>query len=908
MAVSLLASGQVSRPTRSERVFEVPELRLPLAPEQRTARLERVLPSRRYAALAAEAAPRLVLPAISADSLPRESEIDAATGLPIKRTRIGVMRPVDLNMQDSGGQWSAVHPGVWRLEITSPDAVATKVHLSHVSLPSGVKLYISSPSGAAVQVYQGRGPQSDGEIFTSPVAGSTVTLEVEDTNADTRARMGDWFTIDGVGHLFQNPADRFTVFGTAAACELDWACYPDWAAQGESVARIEFEDTQYIYACSAVLLNNATNDGSPYLLTAHHCLTNATLAQTLTVYWEYKTNVCNGTVADVNTLPYSRYDRFLATDVNSDTTLVGITEPPPGATYAAWTTQDPPLASAVTGIHHPEGDYRRISFGTNVTDPSGSAYHGVQWSSGITEHGSSGSPLFTSDKKVIGTLTSGTSSCANPTGIDDYHRFSLAYPTFVDGQGHNYLSMGLPDDSFAPNQTRATAATLPVSTTSYTADSFPIVKPGIDDWFEAVLPAGQFINIDVEYFGTLTTSKIAGEFYLDSNTAPTMTFQQSGRLTFFAEDGQHTIYLHVIAVSGIRVPYSIAANQFVPQPPIVDPPTSVFSSWDTVGVSYYVDFNNTPTTYWIEWSTDPNLINPNKVNVNTIDPNVPPYTGRVQFGRFNITSLPPSTTVYFRVVAANDGGTTISSITSTATTALPLPTLNYPADGDAVLPDQGSHTDLSWSGQSPTFDLYLGTQSPPPLFESNIPANVIVQLAGGRTYYWQVISKFAYGPAASPIRSFNLQNTVTSSTSSVNFGNVQLGASSLPQTITFSVNPNELFFLVKANVSENFTLLSDGCTGLFQFASSCSVTVAYRALSLGTASGSVSLVVPNDFNSPHVVPLSATGYDFKITPVRPGRSTRTSSSVSAGGSVKQRNGGRASAVSGGVSTSTRGPR
>ena len=74
------------------------------------------------------------------------------------------------------------------------------------------------------------------------------------------------------------------------------------------------------------------------------------------------------------------------------------------------------------GIHHPAGDRKKIS---NYTNPltsfniGGSGSHWrVYWTAtetnhGVTEGGSSGSPIFSENHQIVGTLSSGLSACVN---------------------------------------------------------------------------------------------------------------------------------------------------------------------------------------------------------------------------------------------------------------------------------------------------------------------------------------------------------------------------------------------------------------------------------------------------------------------------------------------------------------
>jgi len=110
-------------------------------------------------------------------------------------------------------------------------------------------------------------------------------------------------------------------------------------------------------------------------------------------------------------------------------------------TFAGWNRVPSPLARGVT-IHHPEGDIKKIStfiqplsstsFGDEVPD----THWEVTWAAtanghGVTEGGSSGSPLFNTFGQVVGTLTGGFASCTRVDEPDQYGKFSFHW----DGNG-----------------------------------------------------------------------------------------------------------------------------------------------------------------------------------------------------------------------------------------------------------------------------------------------------------------------------------------------------------------------------------------------------------------------------------------------------------------------------------------
>jgi len=75
----------------------------------------------------------------------------------------------------------------------------------------------------------------------------------------------------------------------------------------------------------------------------------------------------------------------------------------------------------VTGIHHPKSDLKKISHGEIDRNLLGlSAKVAVDWTNGVTQTGSSGSPLFRNDtRRVIGALSWGFNDNCNDLGQRD---------------------------------------------------------------------------------------------------------------------------------------------------------------------------------------------------------------------------------------------------------------------------------------------------------------------------------------------------------------------------------------------------------------------------------------------------------------------------------------------------------
>jgi len=105
--------------------------------------------------------------------------------------------------------------------------------------------------------------------------------------------------------------------------------------------------------------------------------------------------------------------------------------------YAGWDATGSAPSSSV-GIHHPDGDIKKISVDNNsavssdfdpdpAPYPSNSQWKVVDWDKGTTEGGSSGSPLFDDNsQKIIGQLTGGYAACGNSSS-DYYGKFSMSW-------------------------------------------------------------------------------------------------------------------------------------------------------------------------------------------------------------------------------------------------------------------------------------------------------------------------------------------------------------------------------------------------------------------------------------------------------------------------------------------------
>jgi uncharacterized protein (TIGR03437 family) len=362
-----------------------------------------------------------------------------------KRVRVGINRLLSPPLgQPSDFTFYEVADGrIGLLRLRSEGGLLLRLRFANVTLPAGGSLFVYS---AANRDEFFRIGSEDGVAteWTPHLTGDEAVVEYF---LPKDADLLPAFQITELSHIFKDPrqqaADGKSDALAAAACQVDLT--PEWKETAKSVALISFNQGAE-FLCTGTLLNTTTNSGEPYVLTASHCVNDPYTAATVETYWLFDSSSGVRFTTPRNAI-------LLTTSEATDATLLQLRLPvPAGVRYAGWTTATPQPGEAVTGIHHPGGDYKRISFGNIVNSQCPSHLYGdlcgnfvkVRWTRGVTEPGSSGSGIWTgsaADPKLAGTLLGGASACDNPSGVDFYGRFDLIFPAisyFLTKQGCLY--------------------------------------------------------------------------------------------------------------------------------------------------------------------------------------------------------------------------------------------------------------------------------------------------------------------------------------------------------------------------------------------------------------------------------------------------------------------------------------
>lgn len=377
----------------------------------------------------------------------READIEEEEeGAPI---RIATLLPADLS-PDNSGEWLTLPGGekIWRLRIKVPEATALTLYYRSFSIPPGGKLFIyNSAKTQILGAYTYQTNPSTAYFATEFVAGEETILEYEAPEKSGVPVTPD-IQIEEIGYGYRDfLVPQLTSVQASGSCNVNVNCEEGnlWESEKKGICKLQMRIGTGTYLCSGSLINNTAGDLKPYILTAAHCLNNGKktatdqeLAQWIFIF-NYEKSGCSNSSDAKEHFSVTGCKNIAAIPLNqgSDGLLLLLTQSfssPEKIYYNGWDRRNTPASSGV-GIHHPGGDVKKISTFTSpavhftwiTSSESGApnAHWDVLFSAtpngyGITEGGSSGSPLFNQQNLIVGTLTGGNSDCTYPGGHNVY--------------------------------------------------------------------------------------------------------------------------------------------------------------------------------------------------------------------------------------------------------------------------------------------------------------------------------------------------------------------------------------------------------------------------------------------------------------------------------------------------------
>ncbi len=310
------------------------------------------------------------------------------------------------------------------IKIKTNGAGGQAILFEEVRLKGAVRIFVynldfSEVSGA----YDGRSISLKGRLLTEFISGNELIIEVV-----TPPGSDYDFIINNVYARYdfdvENEAMMETGYGTAAQCHINVNCPTSepYANAQKGVVRILAIFEEGAGWCSGSLINNTSQDTTPYLLTAFHCQSGFTPMYDVWRFdFTYESHACDIDVPPVFGSMTGAIQR--AGREESDFLLLELEQdmlPAADAVLNGWNRTDGYTPSDVAMIHQPSGDIKKISIDEDPIEIYDSF---ITWDNGLTtppnhhfklhldqgtsQNGSSGSPLLDLENRIIGQLHGG---------------------------------------------------------------------------------------------------------------------------------------------------------------------------------------------------------------------------------------------------------------------------------------------------------------------------------------------------------------------------------------------------------------------------------------------------------------------------------------------------------------------
>ncbi|MBN2484535.1 MAG: trypsin-like peptidase domain-containing protein [Bacteroidales bacterium] len=330
--------------------------------------------------------------------------------------RYALVKNVDIDIKKAGAKTKTLSGNIWLYKIISPNAKSLSLVFNKYKLPQGAKLFIYNTDFNPVYgAFTNINNKEHGAFAIADYPGNSLIIEYyEPDNAGFQGQI----VLGQIGQAYRS-LDEPEVFKAAdddGLIDINCSEGDKVQLQKHAVAKMTFGG----YLCTGALINNTRNNGTPYFLTANHCISDTETPKTLITYFNYEYLDCGASqFSSAKSLSGARYITGFS---DTDYTLLLLDEVPAPAYqafYAGWNVESDSLVRSGTGIHHPEGARKKVSVSAsdivtvsrtidwNGSESPENTHWLVFFDKGETRGGSSGSPLFDENNRIIGQLHGG---------------------------------------------------------------------------------------------------------------------------------------------------------------------------------------------------------------------------------------------------------------------------------------------------------------------------------------------------------------------------------------------------------------------------------------------------------------------------------------------------------------------
>ena len=413
---------------------------------------------------------------------------------------------------ENAGEWTTLPNGdrLWRIRLHAPGAKAIAALYDNFYLPPGARLFMYSPDGSQILgAYTDRNNSKTGRFMTGFISGESAIVEYFEPVYRYGQGRFHIFRLDYAYHSDPNQNEKSVTEINDFGFEASWDCHPNaicppadtMQQQRRSVCRIIVVVEEGSGYCTGTLVNNTRNNGMPYVISGFHCMDGYTPLWDLWRFdFKYQSASCSNPASEPGFQSMLGCDNRAGRRENDFLLLELFQNIPAGyqAYFAGWDHR-PNVPARSIFMHHPLGDIKKISVDTQVAVVQNTP---IQWNNTVTtptQHhfrvrpdigsfqvGSSGAGLFNENRRFVGQLHGGFSTCDSTVAY--FGRMTLAW----NGGGspitrlRDWLDPDNTDSlSIAGIENPAAGSVITLTGTIRTESGTPV--PGVKVWIEGML-------------------------------------------------------------------------------------------------------------------------------------------------------------------------------------------------------------------------------------------------------------------------------------------------------------------------------------------------------------------------------------------------------------------------------------
>ena len=367
------------------------------------------------------------------------------------QNRFAAPVPADISLNNAGS-WTTLPNGdlVWQCALRSPGAAGLVLLFDEFSPAPGAQFFARTPDGKHIfGAYTTRSTTASGKFLIGVVAGELVLLEYR---VPAGTKVPGRIHLNRVDYAYDRNALKNggtpDDFGQSLPCNINVNCPlgTNYQTEKKGVARILMVFSNGTGWCSGSLMANTAGTFEPYFLTGHHCqlIGDDPDFGLWRFDFDYEGAGCPNPTVEPQPRSILGCQR-LAFRQETDFLLLKLDPIPANYElyFNGWSRDTTNNLLRTTFVHHPAGDIKKIAQDTNKatihnqsinwqaqfgTTPAASHWRVVP-DYGIFQPGSSGCPLFDTNKRVVGQLHGGNWHPMNPCLIQNayFGRFNLSW-------------------------------------------------------------------------------------------------------------------------------------------------------------------------------------------------------------------------------------------------------------------------------------------------------------------------------------------------------------------------------------------------------------------------------------------------------------------------------------------------